>query len=328
LKSHLFAIASRDEIWIRGVLVQQRVEQGEASFQGGEILASDRLDAAIRDKCDALVESHLHFARELDDFRVRIVGSVRRVEADAVRSDAEDLSISISKGRLSVVTTPDRMKECVELLRGIEKKRVLNGAPASAGLSPGKAGAPFPFLWRNGSAAILLHEAAGHAAEHGAPPLRWPPWITVRDVPRLQWDDAAESPKPADLIGGECPTSFRRQSFRDVPLRRMVEVVVEHRGAPFDEPQERVDIHLVEGGSYDPLTETVNLRVAAADLIRDGHAQRLPPFDIVRSRASIAAALAGANGDPIPYPGVVCSREGQELVVGSRAPVMLTIFND
>src|SRR5438067_1789349 len=41
-------------------------------------------------------------------------------------------------------------------------------------------------------------------------------------------------------------------------------------------------------------------------------------------REQIAASIAGAIGEPIHYPGVICSREGQELAVGSFAPVMVT----
>jgi hypothetical protein len=47
-------------------------------------------------------------------------------------------------------------------------------------------------------------------------------------------------------------------------------------------------------------------------------------FTISRSRAQIAASLSGAEGEPIRYPGVICSREGQELYVASHAPVMIT----
>jgi hypothetical protein len=317
LKPHFFAIASRDEIWVRGSMIQQRLEHGHAHFDHGEIQASDRLDAPTREACDALVHEHSHFANELDDCRVRIVASARRV-GDEVR---EEVSVSISLGGLSVVTTPEHVGESVRLLRNV--------APASAGGPPAKAGATsLPLVWRNGSAAILIHEAAGHAAEHGAPPVPWPDWLTIRDVPRSSSDDAGETPSLANLIRGECPSSLRRASFRDAPLRRMSEVVVEQHGAPFDEPEERIDVLLVEGGSYDPLTEMVSLRIAAADLIRKGGSEPMAPFDIIRSRSAIAAAMAGASGAPIRYPGVVCSREGQEVFVGSQAPVMLTLFHE
>ena len=318
MKPHLFAIASRDEIWVRGSLVQQRIEHGDARFQDGAIVARDRLDRELRERCDALLDSHVHIARENDDCRIRLVVSSRRVEG----FDADEASISISKGHLSVVTEPEHAASVLKLLRART-----DGAPASAGQTPpAKAGAPY--LWLNGSASILLHEAAGHASEHGAAPLEWPAWLSVRDVPRVSHDDVGYETKPADLLTSELPASFRRESFRDVPLQRMADVVVEQRDAPYELPDARIEIHLVEGGSYDPLTEMVTLRVAAADLVEKSRSRRLAPFDIVRSRASIAAAVIGASGDPIRYPGVVCSREGQELLVGSQAPVMVTLFHD
>src|ERR1043165_2477137 len=49
-----------------------------------------------------------------------------------------------------------------------------------------------------------------------------------------------------------------------------------------------------------------------------------PGFTVRATRAKFAAALPGARGEPLRYPGVVCSREGQELVVGSFAPLLVT----
>jgi hypothetical protein len=50
----------------------------------------------------------------------------------------------------------------------------------------------------------------------------------------------------------------------------------------------------------------------------------LAPFDIRVPRDRIARAIACATGEPLRYPGVVCAREGQEVVVGSFAPLMIT----
>src|SRR5205823_13125544 len=66
------------------------------------------------------------------------------------------------------------------------------------------------------------------------------------------------------------------------------------------------DVHLVAGGGYDPLTDVVTLHVA------------VPRFTIRATRAAIARALRGAAGAPLRYPGVICSREGQELFVRSE----------
>ncbi|MDQ3281754.1 MAG: hypothetical protein M3Q69_10105, partial [Acidobacteriota bacterium] len=156
-------------------------------------------------------------------------------------------------------------------------------------------------LWRNGSGAVLLHEAVGHPAEHAQPPIELPQWLEV-----------------------ENPLTMRRASHRDVPLLRMNNLIARQRNAPFDLPKERIEVLLVDGGFYDPLTETVTIRIAAADLVEGDRVQRIAPFTIRDTRANIIQSLTGASGEPLRYPGVICSREGQELVVGSHAPLLLT----
>jgi len=174
-----------------------------------------------------------------------------------------------------------------------------------------------PIVWRNGSAAVLLHEAAGHPAEHGHEPLAWPSWLTVTD----------ESPDgSADLVRSEPPRALRRKSFSDVPLPRMTNVVVGARASRGKLPRRRLEILLVAGGRYEPLTEDVSLSICAADLIDGEESARLRPFVIERSRAEIALAIRGAFGEVRRYPGVVCSKEGQELFVASHAPDLLTDF--
>jgi hypothetical protein len=106
----------------------------------------------------------------------------------------------------------------------------------------------------------------------------------------------------------------------------MVELVARQSGAPFTLPSPRMEVLLVGGGAYEPLTGEVTLHIAAADVVEDGSVRRLPPFEILETRDSVARALTGAAGEPVRYPGVVCSTEGQELVVGSSAPIMITAF--
>ena len=175
---------------------------------------------------------------------------------------------------------------------------------------------PLPIVWRNGSAAVLLHEAIGHAAEHAHATLDWPRWLRGRDVTR--------DGRVANLIAGECPAALRRESFRDVPLRRMTHLHFEQTGAPCEMPRSRLEIFLVSGGTYEPLSESISIDVAVADLVSGKETQRIAPFVMRASREKVARALLGASGDSIRYPGVICSREGQELYVGSHAPVMLT----
>src|SRR5205085_8504167 len=117
---------------------------------------------------------------------------------------------------------------------------------------------PLPIVWRNGSAAVLLHEAIGHAAEHAHARLEWPRWLRARDV--------ARDGRTADLIEAQPPPALRRQSFRDVPLRRMTDLRFEQIGAPFELPAERIEVFLISSGTYEPLTQTISIDVSVADL--------------------------------------------------------------
>ena len=117
---------------------------------------------------------------------------------------------------------------------------------------------------------------------------------------------------------------MRRATFRDVPLLRMRSVTVSQESAPFALPERRIEILLVAGGSFDALTHTVLVHVGAAELVEGEERRRLAPFDVVETRTVIARSITGAAGPPLRYPGVVCSREGQELYVESWAPDLLT----
>src|SRR2546421_611841 len=132
--------------------------------------------------------------------------------------------------------------------------------------------------------------------------------------------EVAPPPPGTATLSADPPRALRRPSFRDVPLRRMTTLVVTQNGAPFDVPERHVEVHLVAGGAYDSLTDAVTIHVSVANL----GAMRLAPFTIHTKRERVLAAIRGASGEPVRYPGVVCSREGQELVVGSFAPLMVT----
>ena len=274
----LYAAAVRDEVWAGGVLVESRVSHGEARVDGTQITATDQLsDASLRDACDAEMARVRSIASEIGDARVRIV-------VKATSDEGLSSTMTITAGGISIVTTPQHAIADVTQMRGWRSE------PAEPHL---------PLVWHNGSAAVLLHEAVGHAAEHGHPKIEWPSWLRVRD---------GES----DLLAGVAPHAMRRASFRDVPMPRMKRVVVEQEGARFKLPDRHVNIHYIHGGSYEPLTESVTLEVA------------VPRITIRATRAQIARSLIGAHGEPIRYPGVICSREGQELFVESWAPVIVT----
>ncbi len=297
-----FAMVRRDELWVRGVLDESRANFGEAVERGRETVARNRivdpsLYARLRDACEEEMERVRESIHAMPDARVRAV-------VTATTEDFES-TIAITIDGVSVVGTRETAAGDYEQL-----KRLL--PPATRHRPPTN----HPIVWRNGSAAVLLHEAIGHAAEHRHEPLAWPQWLRVRDETR--------DGRSADLIAGELPAATRRESFRDVPLRRMTNLVVEQIGAPFDLPEERIEVHLVAGGAYEPLTEMVMIHVAISELVNGDSATRIRPFALRASRSAIARSLIGASGTPMHYPGVICSREAQELYVGSHAPLIVT----
>jgi BarA-like signal transduction histidine kinase len=272
----LFAIASRDELWLRGVLTESRLTHGQARQSGDVIDASDVRDEHLVRLCNDAIEAARTTIDALSKARVRVVARATREDG----TEAVETTMTVSVAGVSVVTTPmDAMNDYERLRALVAMKPVV---PLRA----------LPIVWQNGSAAVLLHEAIGHAAEHGRHSVAWPSWLSV-----------------------EAPLKLRRETFRDVPLSRMTHLIASQRGAPFALPEERIEIHLIAGGAYDPVADLVTIDVAVSNA---------GPFTIRRTRAEIAASLAGATGHPIRYPGVICSREGQQLYVASQAPVMIT----
>ena len=263
-----FAHAVREELWSRGRLVESRLSHGEAFEDEHGIIATDARDETFVASAE----------REIDRLREAMPeGFIVRLVAES-GTEGTTGTITVRNGALSIVTTPAHIKEDVALLR-------------TAGVPPAERAASRrpAFLWRNGTAAVLLHELIGHPLEHSIPPIALPDWLRL-----------------------DIPIVLRRATFRDVPLLRMQHVHASQHDAPFA-PDDPVAITLIDGGSYDPLTDVVTLRIATSSI---------GAFTINEPRQRFV--LTGAHGDPLRYPGVICSREGQELVVGSAAPVMLT----
>jgi hypothetical protein len=268
-----FSIASRDELWLRGSLTESRLMHGVATQHGDSIDASDARDEQLVRACDAALEEARATVAALRDARVRVV--VRATREDDVES--VETTMTVAMNGVSVVTTPANAMADYELLH-----RARNGATPLRGA----------IVWSNGSAAVLLHEAFGHASEHDVAPVAWPSWLSI-----------------------DAPLVSRRETFRDVPLMRMSHLIARQNNAPFVVAEDRIHVQLVAGGAYDPITDIVTIDVSVSSA---------GPFTIRRSRAEVAASLTGASGEPIRYPGVICSREGQELYVASHAPVILT----
>ena len=266
-----YAHAVREELWSRGRRVESRLAYGEAIEEpDGSITATDARDDALVSRAESLLSS-LHQAMPTDAL-------VRLIAEASTEGDTATMTVRIAN--LSIVTTPEHVQSDLQLLR-------------TAGVPPAEqAASRRPILWKNGTAAILLHESHAHPLEHNHAPLETPPWLNV-----------------------EVPLAKRRQSFRDVPLLRMQHVRVTQHEAPFEIPEDHIEVHMVDGGAYEPLTETITMRVSASSI---------GPFEFTEPRANIL--FLGARGEPLRYPGVICSREGQELVVGSYAPEILTAF--
>ena len=322
-----FALVTRDELWVCGSkssLLEQRIIYGTAVERDAEIVASDRRDDDIYSMCAVRADEARADIASIRDGRARIVTSARRV-GPVTRLD---VSITVAIGKLSVVTTPATLAaDYARLVRAASMQG--KGEVAYRDI---------PIIWRGGSGAVLLHEAVGHPAESSEPPVSspahlssskpvWPKWLSVHDEPAIQFDDEGNRCMTVDLLAGEAPAAFRRASFTDVPLRRMTTLVARQNGASFDLPSKRLEVDLVSSGSYDRLTDTVTLQIVAAELI-DGRARRaVAPFTLSESRANVSRAMIGAMGEPDRYPGVVCSTEGQAVVVGSFAPVLVTVFH-
>jgi hypothetical protein len=275
-----FAHAVREELWSHGRRVESRLAHGEAvDAADGSITASDARDDALVSRAEQLLEQ-LRAALPHDAL-VRLVAEAG--------TEGDQATMTVRQGALSIVTTPEHVNEDLALLRnaGACPERSRRVPPAGPAASRRR-----PILWRNGTAAILLHESHGHPLEHDRAPLALPTWLHV-DIPLIQ----------------------RRASFRDIPLTRMQHVHVTQTSAPFALPHDPIEVQMVDGGAYDPLTDTITIRVAASSI---------GPFELVEPRGGIT--FLGARGDARRYPGVICSREGQELVVGSFAPEVVTGF--
>lgn len=179
-----------------------------------------------------------------------------------------------------------------------------------------------PIVFTNGSASLLFHEAVGHPSELTAQ-TPWPTWLTVTDDPRgplvdMQHDDAGAATSTSVLTSGELPSARRRATFRDVPLRRMTNIIVTTT-KQIKLPQARISVTAVAEGSFVRHSGEIHLRVLQAVQIRDGKSTPLAPFDLRSTLTQLAKSLAGGGGAVQTYPGVLCSEEGQRLPVGGAA---------
>jgi len=298
--SGVFAIALQDELWIEGEMVERRHEHGLAIDRGDRIDAADTADLELVELAERPMPAMRQLAGELRDARVRLMS--RAVREGGIQKEA---TITVTIEGVAIVTDQDWC-----LTEASRLRKLMRVEPEV------QYAEPLPMVWLGGSGAVLLHEAAGHAAEQGMPLVPWPEWLRTRDL--------SGSGEWFDLLAGEAPRTMRRTSFRDLPLPRMSNLFASPTVEIKSVPERRIEIHHPAGGSFDPLTDMVTVHIAVADLVEGNRRRRLEPFTIRASRRSVAASFIGAYGRQVRYPGVICSSEGQDLLVSCYAGVFVT----
>jgi len=346
---HVFAHVTEDETWVIGSRTERlrgafdqgwavaRDFKGSLAIQGSDTFQSGPL-GTWEESAEQLRESLARSATldpapllrtiaatSADDHQVRIVKSGRYVSSTVRGHFSTSFTITISRrdpltgGLISMTTTPEALSADCILLASLVK-------PIPVGDRPDEV----PILWRGGSASVLFHELIGHRSQTERRPLEWPRWLTVSDQPfaeglgRMIVDDTGVSPRAALLTRGQELKCRRRQSFRDMPLIRMTNLICETAGLPLRVPEQRIEVWLVDHGSYDADSDRVGLHIALADHVDGGVRRRIPPHRFEAGSEEILTALMGGRGPLTRYPGIVCGDEGQRVPVGSWSMELLT----
>ncbi|MDQ3282677.1 MAG: hypothetical protein M3Q69_14845, partial [Acidobacteriota bacterium] len=101
-----FAIATRDEVWLRGRLVEQRLSCGESFETERGFVATDARDETLIHACDAAMQQLRTCVRP--DVRMRLVGEAR---LDGVTS-----TITATLGEHAIVTDAEHLDAHLALL--------------------------------------------------------------------------------------------------------------------------------------------------------------------------------------------------------------------
>src|SRR5229473_1159439 len=114
-----FAIASRDELWMRGALAEWRLMHGQARQHGPMIDATNARDEGLVRACDQAIDAARATIAALRDARVRVVARAMRED----ETEAVETTITVAIGGVSVVTTPDHALHDYELLQTLVESR-------------------------------------------------------------------------------------------------------------------------------------------------------------------------------------------------------------
>jgi hypothetical protein len=333
--AHQFEVERTEERWEIGAgeprLVELRSERGESTLErtsaGLFITASS--SESVPKSSDYGGRAERLLARVFDllpgpqQWRLRRVRSLRKVTIEDESFAREEHYVSLRSDRGLGIVVP--FSDAIDLEIDRQLDRLTVDGEGTEVFDP-----EVPILWTAGTGSILFHESLGHPAEVGASPLRWPDWLRVVDDPSgeglgaMESDDIGLAVHPADLTAGEIPTAFRREGYRDSPLRRMTSLRVELTGPEVEPPPDRIEVQHLGGGEWDPVTDRVAIRVTSAIRVRAGRRRTLHPFLWIARRGDVPGSLMGAVGPTKAYPGVLCRDEGQRIPVGSASPDILT----
>src|SRR5512146_3189540 len=136
-----FAVATRDELWMRGKCVGRIRGHGIARQRGKRIEATDARDDALMRICGEDMAPLREIARTMTDAGVRAIATARRIGDVIVR----ERTLTFSIRHVSIVTSPDVAARDAAFLREL--------VASEARMTYRK----LPIVWRNGSAAVLLH---------------------------------------------------------------------------------------------------------------------------------------------------------------------------
>jgi len=307
-------------------------------------------------RCNARLEAHV---QEI------VVISTERDTARDTRTSAE-LSLEIHGDRRAPATMRRAAPSLAGLGAGTRDSRstsdLFPGMAATA--TPGPSG-EMPVIFVSPSGGFLLHEICGHLleADHvlaGDSPFAGArgeaiasPLLSLADdgsLPGLRgsarFDDEGIPSRRTPLIvkgtlvgylssrltahatGRISTGNGRRQTYRDAPMPRMTNLVVDSGETSFEEILASTPagllVHRLGRGQVDPATGSFMLAVESAMLVERGRPGRPVRGVVLRGVAHQALAAIDAVGNDVSADpaGAMCVKEDQAIPFGTRQPTL------